>query len=355
MEQALAQLWSELLKVERVSRWDHFFELGGHSLLAITLLERMRQQGLHADVRVLFTTPILAGLASAVDGRAPGVQIEVPPNQIPEDCQHIRCEQLPLIELTQTEIDCIVESVPGGAANVRDIYPLAPLQEGIFFHHRLAEKGDAYLMCTVIGFDSRERLDGFLGALQLVIDRHDILRTAVQWKGLREPVQVVWRRAPIQVEEIALSGGEAVKELLSLIDPRHHRIDVSQAPLIHGHIAEDRAEGRSLLALRYHHLAIDHTTWEVILGEVQAHLLAQAHRLPGPLSFRNFVVQATLGVRQEEHEAFFRPDAGDRGGAHDAVWRAECAGRRLRYQRSTTTTRPRTITATSHPGPGLRS
>ncbi|WP_241775486.1 phosphopantetheine-binding protein, partial [Pseudomonas corrugata] len=54
VETTLAQLWAELLKVERVGRHDHFFELGGHSLLAVTLIERMRQSGLSADVRVLF-------------------------------------------------------------------------------------------------------------------------------------------------------------------------------------------------------------------------------------------------------------------------------------------------------------
>ncbi|WP_248764477.1 MULTISPECIES: phosphopantetheine-binding protein, partial [unclassified Pseudomonas] len=45
-ETVLAQLWAELLKVERVGRHDNFFELGGHSLLAVTLIERMRQVGL---------------------------------------------------------------------------------------------------------------------------------------------------------------------------------------------------------------------------------------------------------------------------------------------------------------------
>ena len=43
IETALAQIWSEVLRVERVGRRDNFFELGGHSLLAVRVLERMRR------------------------------------------------------------------------------------------------------------------------------------------------------------------------------------------------------------------------------------------------------------------------------------------------------------------------
>ncbi|WP_131747129.1 phosphopantetheine-binding protein [Frankia sp. Cppng1_Ct_nod] len=50
--------------MKRVGRGDHFFELGGHSLLAVSLVERMRQVGLHADVRALFITPTLAAFAA---------------------------------------------------------------------------------------------------------------------------------------------------------------------------------------------------------------------------------------------------------------------------------------------------
>ena len=230
-EALLAQIWSELLGVERVGRHDNFFELGGHSLLAVTLIERLRRQGLQLDVRTLFSSPALSGLAAAA--RA-GSGIAVPPNLIPEACSRITPEMLPLVELSQAAIDAVVAAVPGGSLNVQDIYPLAPLQEGILFHHLLAAEGDAYLLQSLLAFDSRERLDGFVAALNAVIARHDILRTAIVWEGLPQPVQVVWRKAPVPVEEVILdaAGGDAAAQLKERFDPRRMRLDLRQAPLI---------------------------------------------------------------------------------------------------------------------------
>src|SRR6185437_7342 len=65
-ERTVGRIWEELLGVERVGRQDNFFELGGHSLIAMTVIERMRRQGLRADVRSLFERPTLQRLAEAV-------------------------------------------------------------------------------------------------------------------------------------------------------------------------------------------------------------------------------------------------------------------------------------------------
>ncbi|HTF69938.1 MAG TPA: phosphopantetheine-binding protein, partial [Edaphobacter sp.] len=81
-EVLLARIWADLLNLERVGRHDNFFELGGHSLLAITLIERMRQHGLRADVRTLFSTPTPAQLALAPHSAPP--QVQVPQNGIPD-------------------------------------------------------------------------------------------------------------------------------------------------------------------------------------------------------------------------------------------------------------------------------
>ncbi|MFN9086678.1 MAG: AMP-binding protein, partial [Gemmatimonadaceae bacterium] len=308
-EMLLASLWAELLGVERVGRRDDFFALGGHSLLAVRLVERMRQRGLHADVRTLFTSPTVAALAKAMNVGV--VDVEVPPNRIPPGASAITPDMLPLVTLTETEIDTLVATVPGGAANVQDIYPLAPLQEGILFHYLLATEGDPYVDGHVLSFDSRARLDGFLEALQAVIDRHDILRTAVHWDGLPAPVQVVWRQAPLAIEEVTLDAdrGDAVQQLNAHFDPRYTRLDLRRAPLLRAHVARDPnagAGGRWLLHLLIHHLTHDNYSLKVIFSEIRAHLPGRAEALADPVPYRNFVSQARLGVGRDEHEVFFR-------------------------------------------------
>ena len=305
VEMALAQIWAELLQVERVGRHDHFFELGGHSLMAVMLIERMRQLDLSSDVRVLFSQPTLAALAASV---GTGREVTVPENRIASDCIRITPELLTLMQLDQPTIDRIVATVPGGAANVQDIYPLAPLQEGILYHHITAAQGDPYLLQSRLAFDSLERVEAFAEALRQVMARHDILRTAVVWEGLTTPVQVVWRDAILPVQEVLLdpADGAIIDQLHARFDARRYRLDVSQAPLIRLVYARDPALDRVVGILLFHHLAMDHVALEVMRSEMQASLSGQVQPLAAPVPYRNYVAQARLGVSEQEHETFFR-------------------------------------------------
>jgi len=310
VEIGLAQIWSDVLNVEQVGRHDNFFELGGHSLLAVTLIERMRQVDLSTDVRVLFSQPTLAALAAAVGS---GREVAVPENLIATNCTHITPDMLPLVQLDQASIERIVASVPGGAANVQDIYPLAPLQEGILYHHLSAVKGDPYLLQSCLAFDSIERFQGFAAALHQVMARHDILRTSIVWQGLAAPVQVVWRRAELPVQAVALepAQGQAIDQLRARFDARHWRLDLDQAPLLRLVYALDPDNQRVVAMLLFHHIAMDHTALAVVSEEMQA-ILRGDERLPvDAVPYRNYVAQTRLGVSEQEHEAFFREMLGD--------------------------------------------
>ncbi|WP_339955591.1 amino acid adenylation domain-containing protein, partial [Xenorhabdus sp. NBAII XenSa04] len=303
MEIALAAIWGELLGIEPISRHDSFFALGGHSLLAVRMVERLRQQGLALTARELFRSPVLSELAQTLGQHQ---TLEIPPNMITADTQQLTPAMLPLADLTQADIDHIVEQVPGGVENIQDIYALSPLQDGILFHHLLAREGDTYLLSSQMAFADRALLDRYLAAMQRVVDRHDILRTAFIWQNISVPVQVVWRYAPLSVTELTLdpADGPVMDQLSQRFDPSHYRLDLGQAPLLHFVVAQE-TDGRWCLLELHHHLIGDHETVEIMHREVQACLTGQEANLPVPVPFRNLVAQVRLGVSQAAHTRFF--------------------------------------------------
>ncbi|UUM21367.1 non-ribosomal peptide synthetase [Mycoavidus sp. SF9855] len=303
IETALAGIWAELLNVEQISRHDSFFALGGHSLLAVRMIERLRRLGLTVSVRALFDTPTLSVLAQSLGQHH---EVAIPPNGITPNTDTLTPDLLPLIDLTQAEIDCIVAQTPGEVANIQDIYALSPLQDGILFHHLLATEGDPYLLIAQMAFANRALLNRYLDAVQQVANRHDILRTAFVWKNLSSPVQVVWRHAPLSITELTLdpADGSITEQLTQRFDPRQYRIDLTQAPLLRFAIAQN-SDGRWLLVQLLHHLIGDHSTLDVMNTEVQAFLEGRGDALPAPQPFRNLVAQARLGLSQQAHERFF--------------------------------------------------
>jgi hypothetical protein len=107
------------------------------------------------------------------------------------------------------------------------------------------------------------------------------------------------------------TGGDMAGQLYERYHPRRYRLDVRQAPLLHGWRGQDGKSGRWLLLLLCHHLALDHTTLNLVVEEIQALLEGKEEQLAVPQPYRNYVAQTRLGVKREEQEAFFRGLLGD--------------------------------------------
>jgi len=76
VEQRIACLWQDLLRLDRVGIHDSFFDLGGHSLLAIQAVGRLRQLfPVQLELRDLLDgTPTVAGIAALVSARLPDAE-----------------------------------------------------------------------------------------------------------------------------------------------------------------------------------------------------------------------------------------------------------------------------------------
>lgn len=306
VEEILAAIWQELLKIERIGRQDNFFALGGHSLLIVQMMERLSRIGLSAELRTVYETPTLAALATVLTNAATG-PFDVPPSLIPLGCERIDPEMIPMVTLDREQVEYIVQSVAGGAGNIQDIYPLVPLQEGILFHHLLDDQGDTYATPMLLSLSSREALDQFIHALQRVIDRHDSLRTAVLWEQLPRPVQVVYRHASLIVNEIVLeSGRDSEKQLRELMRPELQRVDLRRAPMMQLRIAAEEGGRQWYALLQLHHIICDHESVKTLVSEVRTHISGRAQTLARPLPYRNHVAHALAQARTHDAEAFFR-------------------------------------------------
>ena len=156
---------------------------------------------------------------------------------------------LPLIALTQTDIDRIVDQVPGGLANVQDIYALAPLQEGILFHHMLSTEGDPYLQTARLAFDSRARLDAWL----MPCNRSSSGMTSCAPPSSTSPEHArssgLARGARDDHGDLARSGAwSRHRTTRSPVRRALQRLSLAQAPLLRLTIAQEPGSGR-LLAL----------------------------------------------------------------------------------------------------------
>ncbi|WP_121750074.1 non-ribosomal peptide synthetase [Streptomyces sp. E2N166] len=307
-ERRLAEVCAELLGFDagRVSAEDNFFALGGHSLMITVLVARLKDSGLHITVQDVFTAATLADLAARIDATGPAPAHTVPANRIPERCERLTPDLLPLIDLTQEQIDTVVAAVPGGAAAIQDVYPLLPTQEGILFHHLMDPDNDPYLVSTLYRADDEQACARFIDALQSVVDRHDVMRTAVLTAGLPEPVQVVHRAARIPVERTRLDAGRDFEEQARELLTRQERMSLHSAPLLRLVVAEEPHSRRRYLLLTAHHLIEDATSLRLILHELAAHLAGRVDLLATPAPYRDFVSHTLARHTADDTVAHFR-------------------------------------------------
>ncbi|MFJ1747310.1 amino acid adenylation domain-containing protein [Streptomyces sp. NPDC088116] len=164
---------------------------------------------------------------------------------------------LPLVSLTQAEIDTVEQARPGLA----DLLPLSSLQKGLFFH-ALYDEGAADVYTVQLLLDVEGPLDtgALQGAARVLLERHANLRAGFWHDGLPEPVQFVPRAVPLPWYEhdlSAVSDAERDGEMERLLtEDRARRFDLTAPPLLRFTVIRIAAD-RYRLVLTNHHILLD--------------------------------------------------------------------------------------------------
>ncbi len=321
-EKVLCDIWQDVLEVDQVGVADNFFRLGGHSLLLMRVLSKLQERGRNAEVSRLFGAATLREQASMLDSELDAVScgkldaesqsnysvFRATPNLIPDPCYHLTPDMLPLINLTQEDLDTIIATVDGGVENIQDIYPLAPLQEGILFHYQMSEIGeDPYVLPALLVAKTRQQRDDFLGALQVVMDRHDALRTAIMWKDLPQAVQVVHRRVNLPIDHFTINPDmDLATQLDNQMEEAQKYLNITKAPLLRIQISEHQQSEQYFILLKLHHIIADHVALEIIQSEINTILQNELASLDAPLGYREFVSHSLHQAERLNYEVFFK-------------------------------------------------
>ncbi|WP_431262150.1 amino acid adenylation domain-containing protein [Roseateles chitinivorans] len=276
LEQALAQIWQELLGVPRVGRHDNFFELGGHSLLAVRVIVRVRQElGVEISLRSLFNQPELAAFAQSVAqaGADTGVDTDAD---------------------TGAKLPARIER-----ADRSGTLPVSYAQQRLWFLDRLdAAAGAAYHMPVALRLSGALNREALQATLDGLVRRHEILRTRFasvdgQTVQLIDGPDTGFRLQEVDLSTLAEPQRTRTVEQLSEQEQRAP-FDLAQGPLIRGQLLK-LDEQEHILLLTQHHIISDGWSTGIMVREVsalyEAHSQGSEETLPPlPIQYADYAV-----------------------------------------------------------------
>ncbi|MEV6364243.1 non-ribosomal peptide synthase/polyketide synthase [Nocardia asteroides] len=328
-EQAVAELFADLLGVAQVGLDDDFFRLGGNSLIATRAIARLHAAfGVRVDVRDFFDNPTVAVLAALVEGGT-------------------------------------ADDRPALVAGPRpEVLPLSPAQQRMWFLNRFDPETGAYNIPIAVRLAGALDLAALRAAVGDLIARHEVLRTVypeVDGTGTQRVLDPATAFGLLAADEdpallaagaagepVVASGtsevlrpiGVAAQDLPEVLGAVILRgFDVTVAPPVRARLFE--VDGDHVLVLVVHHIAADGWSAGPLVRDTMAAYYARAGGAapdwaPLPVHYADYTLwqRALLGAED---------DTESRAGREIAFWRAALAG--LPDESNLPTDRPRPAAA----------
>ncbi len=230
-EETLANIWAQVIGLERVGINDNFFELGGDSILSIQITSKSNQIGIYLTPDQLFHYPTIAQLAD-IAATEPNVQAE--------------------------------QGVVTGPL------PLTPIQHW-FFEQSLLEShhwNQAFLLRAphTLEFSLLEK------AIYQLLIHHDALRLRFALENSEWHQMMTSFDEVVPVSRMDLSGLTKVEQKIAIQSTATElqaSLDLSKGPLIRVALFERGSQEFSYLLIIIHHLAVDGVSWRILLEHLE--------------------------------------------------------------------------------------
>ncbi|MEU0878094.1 non-ribosomal peptide synthase/polyketide synthase [Lentzea sp. NPDC005914] len=252
-ERAIAEIWADVLGVDRVGVTDRFVELGGDSISSIRVISRLRAEfGVDLTPRDLFDQPTVEGLAKVLPGRG--------------------MTTIPLVPR-----DGSLE--------------LSFAQQRLWFLDQLTPGDTEYVTPLAVRLHGELDVSALSAAMSALVARHESLRTTFREVDGRA-VQVVHPPAPVKIP-VAIGDVEQI-----LAREANTPFDLTTGPLLRPLLIRVSAR-EHVLALTMHHIVTDGWSGGVIMEELSAHYTGEP--LPElPVQYADFAAwQRSLPLEEQ--------------------------------------------------------
>jgi len=254
VEQEVAEIWLQVLGIDKVGIYDNFFQLGGHSLLATQVISRIRKTfEVELPLRCLFESPTVAGLAE-------GIQAAM-----------------------KTEVER--NGSPIARVSRNSNLPLSFAQERLWLLEQLQPGSLAYHTPAAIRLDGSLDIAALEQALNEILRRHEVFRTTFSVVD-GQPVQAIvpFQSVSLPVVNLGeLPDAERILNVQQLIAQWGQNLfDLTKAPLLRWKLLH-LSEREHLLLLSTHHIVCDGWSAGVFVRELAALYDAFSQGQPSPL------------------------------------------------------------------------
>jgi amino acid adenylation domain-containing protein len=241
MERTLADIWKEVLKLERVSVQDEFFEIGGHSLAAIKVMSRVRAAfGVDLAMVRLFEHTTIEALSKYIGSQLASASRRV---------------NAPIVAVSRDQH-----------------LPVSVAQEELWWADRRFPNTPLFNIPLSTRLTGTVDITALTRAIEKVVWRHETLRTTFQLVD-GQLSQIVSPQSALTLAVTDLSGvPKEWKELeakkLAAIEA-YRSFDLATGPLIRASVLI-LGPGEHVLLITLHHIVADAWSIEVLSHEIEA-------------------------------------------------------------------------------------